>query len=130
FKRVWHLEPSLSDPDVIFAGVEDAAMFKTTDGGATWSELSGLRTHATAARWQPGAGGLCLHTILIDPSNHQRMYIAISAAGAFRSDDGGATWTPINKGLVSKQIPDPTAEVGHCVHRIAMHRSRPRTLFM
>ncbi len=130
FKRVWHLEPSLTDPDVVYAGVEDAAMFKTTDGGASWTELPGLRTHASAARWAPGAGGMCLHTILLDPTNHERMFIAISAAGAFRTDDGAKTWTPINKGLVSAQIPDPTAEVGHCVHRIAMHRSRPRTLFM
>ena len=130
FKRVWHLEPSWTDPDVVFAGVEDAAIFKTTDGGATWNELPGLRTHASARRWQPGAGGMCLHTILIDPTSQDRMFIAISAAGAFRTDDGAKTWMPINKGLVSAQIPDPTADVGHCVHRLAMHRSRPRTLFM
>lgn len=130
FKRVWHLEPSLSDPDTVYAGVEDAAMFRTTDGGQSWHELSGLRTHGTGSRWSPGAGGLCLHTILIDPTNHQRMYIAISAAGAFRTDDGGTSWKPINRGLFSKYIPDPQAEVGHCVHRIAMHRSRPNTLFM
>jgi photosystem II stability/assembly factor-like uncharacterized protein len=130
FKRVWHLEPSLTDPDTVFAGVEDAAMFKTTDGGKTWTELQGLREHGSGSRWQPGAGGLCLHTIVIDPSNAQRMFIAISAAGAFRTDDGGATWTPINQGLRSPHIPDPKADVGHCVHRIAMHRSRPETLFM
>jgi photosystem II stability/assembly factor-like uncharacterized protein len=130
FKRVWHLEPSLSDPDTVYAGVEDAAMFRTTDGGRSWHELKGLREHATGSKWAPGAGGLCLHTILIDPSNPDRIFIAISAAGAFRTDDGGRTWKPINKGLVSQQIPQPTAEVGHCVHRIAMHRSRPKVLFM
>ena len=130
FKRVWHLEPSLTDPDTVFAGAEDAAMFKSVDGGRSWRELPGLRNHETGPQWQPGAGGLCLHTILIDPSNHSRMFIAISAAGAFRTDDGGASWTPINQGLRSKHIPDPTAPVGHCVHRIAMHRSRPKTLFM
>jgi len=130
FKRVWHFEPSLDDPDTVYAGVEDAAMFKSTDGGTSWSELSGLRAHGTGPRWQPGAGGLCLHTILLDPTNPKRIYIAISAAGAFRTDDSGATWKPINRGLVSPYIPDPTAEVGHCVHRIAMHRSRPNTLFM
>ena len=130
FKRVWHLEPSLSDPDTVYAGVEDAAMFKTVDGGQTWAELSGLRTHDTGKHWQPGAGGLCLHTILIDPINPNRIYIAISAAGAFRTDDGGKTWKPINKGLHSAQIPNPTAEVGHCVHRLALHRSRPNTVFM
>ncbi|MGH7581716.1 MAG: WD40/YVTN/BNR-like repeat-containing protein [Gemmatimonadales bacterium] len=130
FKRVWHLEPSLDDPDTVYAGVEDAALFKSTDGGKSWHELSGLRQHTTGSKWSPGAGGMCLHTILIDPSNPRRMFIAISAAGAFRTEDGGATWTPINKGLHSQYIPDPTAEVGHCVHRIAMHHSRPDVLFM
>ncbi len=130
FKRVWHLEPSLTDPDTVYAGVEDAALFRTTDGGKSWHELSGLRKHDTGPKWQPGAGGMCLHTILLDPSNPQRMYIAISAAGAFRTDDGGKTWRPINRGLHSQYIPDPNAEVGHCVHRIAMHPSRSSTLFM
>jgi photosystem II stability/assembly factor-like uncharacterized protein len=131
FKRVWHLEPSLDNPDTVYAGVEDAAMFRTTDGGQNWSEMKGLRTHESASKWSPGAGGLCLHTILIDPSNPKRMYIAISAAGAFRSEDGGESWKPINKGLKSQyELPDPKAEVGHCVHRLAMHRSRPGVLFM
>jgi hypothetical protein len=130
FTRVWHLEPSLTDPDTVYAGVQDAALFKTTDGGQNWQELSGLRRHGTGPNWSPGAGGLCLHTILIDPSNASRMFVAISAAGAFRTDDAGASWKPINKGLVSQGIPDPDAEIGHCVHRLAMHRSRPDTLFM
>jgi photosystem II stability/assembly factor-like uncharacterized protein len=130
FKRVWHLEPSLTDPDTVYAGAEDAALFRTTDAGQTWQELSGLRCHGSGPRWQPGAGGMCLHTILLDPSNPERIFIAISAAGAFRTDDGGLTWRPINKGLRSEYIPDPTAEVGHCVHRIAMNRSRPGVLFM
>jgi photosystem II stability/assembly factor-like uncharacterized protein len=130
FKRVWHMEPSLTDPDTVLAGVEDAAMFKTTDGGGTWHELSGLRCHDSGPRWQPGAGGMCLHTIIVDPANPERIYIAISAAGAFRTDDGGKTWKPINKGLSSEYIPDANADVGHCVHRIAMHPSRPNTLFM
>src|SRR5476649_1114355 len=130
FKRVWHLEPSLTDPDTVYAGVEDAAMFKTVDGGQTWTELHGLREHGSGARWTPGAGGMCLHTIVLDPVNPDRMFIAISAAGAFRTDDGGASWTPINQGLRSSHIPDPKADVGHCVHRIAMHRSRTGTLFM
>jgi photosystem II stability/assembly factor-like uncharacterized protein len=130
FKRVWHLEPSLDDPDTVYAGVEDAAIFKTTDGGESWNELAGLREHGSGPRWQPGAGGMCLHTIVIDPTNPQRIFIAISAAGAFRTEDGGATWTPINQGLKSEYIPDPNADVGHCVHRIALHPSRPDTLFM
>lgn len=130
FKRVWHLEPSPTDPDTVYAGVEDAAIFRTTDGGASWQELKGLREHGSGSHWQPGAGGMCLHTIILDSVHPGRIYIAISAAGAFRSDDAGVTWQPINKGLRSGEIPDGDAEVGHCVHRIAMHPSRPDTLFM
>jgi photosystem II stability/assembly factor-like uncharacterized protein len=130
FKRVWHLEPSLSDPDMVYAGVEDAAIFRSTDAGKSWHELPGLRQHGTGPKWQPGAGGMCLHTILIDPINPNRLFIAISAAGAFRSEDAGQTWQPINQGLHSEYIPNPTAEVGHCVHRIAFHPSRPDVLFM
>ena len=130
FKRVWHLEPSLTDPDTVYAGVEDAALFRSTDGGKSWHELPGLRGHGTGPKWQPGAGGMCLHTIILDPSDPGRIYIAISAAGAFRTDDGGKTWKPINQGLRSQYIPDPTAEIGHCVHHVAMHPSRPGVLFM
>src|SRR6266581_1420070 len=130
FKRVWHLEPSLKDPEMIYAGVEDAAFFKSTDGAKTWTEMPGLRTHESAGGWAPGAGGLCLHTILIDPTNNDRMFIAISSAGVFRTDDAGKTWRPANRGLKSNTIPDQDAEVGRCVHRIAMHPSRPQTLFM
>ena len=130
FARVWHVEPSLTDAETLYAGVEDAALFKSTDGGQSWNELSGLRTHSTGATWQPGAGGMCLHTIVLDPKNEQRMFVAISAAGAFRSDDGGTTWKPINRGLKSEFIPDPDAEVGHCVHRIAMHPAQPNVLYM
>ena len=130
FKRVWHLEPSLTDADTVYAGVEDAALFVSKDGAASWQELSGLRGHGTGPKWQPGAGGMCLHTIILDPSDPNRIYIAISAAGAFRTDDGGKTWKPINKGLRSNFIPDQDAEVGHCVHHIAMNPKRPGVLFM
>ncbi len=130
FKRVWHLEPSREDPDTVYAGVEDAALFRTTDGGRSWHELAGLRGHGTGSQWQPGAGGMCLHTVILDPSNRERIYVAISAAGAFRTDDGGKTWKPINKGLHSLYIPDPTAEIGHCVHHVAQHPTRPEVLFM
>jgi photosystem II stability/assembly factor-like uncharacterized protein len=130
FKRVWHLEPSPTDPDTVYAGVEDAALFRSTDGGQTWQELAELRG-IKGHLWQPGAGGMCLHTIILDPSHAERIFIAISAAGAFRSDDAGRTWRPINRGLKSPyELPDPDAEVGHCVHRLAMHRSRPGVLFM
>jgi len=130
FKRVWHLEPSLTDPDTVYAGVEDAALFRSTDGGENWNELSGLRGHGTGPQWQPGGGGLCLHTIIEHPKNPKRIFVAISSAGAFRTDDGGTTWKPINRGLRSDYIPDADAEIGHCVHHIAMHPSRPNVLFM
>ena len=130
FKRVWHLEPSLTDPDTVYAGVEDAALFRSIDGGQTWQELPELRG-VKGHLWQPGAGGMCLHTIVLDPSHPERIFIAISAAGVFRTDDAGQTWRPMNRGLKSPyELPDPDAEVGHCVHRIAMHRSRPGVLFM
>ena len=130
FKRVWQLVPSPTEPDTVFAGVEDAALFRSPDGGQTWHELPGLRS-AKGHLWQPGAAGLCLHTILLDPADPRRIYVAISAAGAFRTDDGGASWLPVNQGLHSDyEIPDPTAEVGHCVHSLAMHPSRPQVLFM
>lgn len=129
FKRIWHLEPSLTDPDTVYAGAEDAALFRSTDAGQSWHELASLRA-CHGERWTPGAGGLGLHTILLDPTNPQRMYIAISSAGAFRTDDSGQSWAPINRGLRSEYIPDPNAEVGHCVHRIAIHPSRPDVVFM
>jgi hypothetical protein len=130
FKRIWHIEPSHTDPDIVYAGAEDAALYRSADGGQKWTELTGLRQHESGPRWQPGAGGMCLHTIILDPSSPDRIYVAISAAGAFRSDDAGVSWLPINRGLRSAQIPDEDAEVGHCVHRLAMHPTRPDTLFM
>ena len=108
FKRVWHVEPSPSDPDTVYAGVEDAALFRSTDGGKSWQEVSGLRRHPTGSQWQPGAGGLCLHTVLLSPNDPRRIYTAISAAGAFRSDDAGESWRPVNRGLKSEDFsPSP-----------------------
>ncbi|MHB1599678.1 MAG: WD40/YVTN/BNR-like repeat-containing protein [Acidimicrobiales bacterium] len=130
FARVWHLEPSLDDPDTVYAGVEDAALFRTVDGGQSWQELPGLRGHGSGSSWQPGAGGMCLHTIVLDPSDASRLYVAISAAGVFRTSDGGETWTAANRGLRSGEIPAAEAEVGHCVHGLAMHPTRPGVLFM
>lgn len=130
FKRVWHFEPAPDSIDTVYAGVEDAALFKSTDGGLTWSELPALRTNSRGNDWMPGAGGMCLHTILIDPANPRRIYVAISAAGVFRTDDGGESWKVITRGLNSNFLPDPGAEIGHCVHNLSMHPSRPDTVFM
>jgi len=130
FARVWHFEPSHFDRDTVFAGVEDAALFKSTDAGDSWTEVKGLREHGSGSQWQPGAGGMCLHTILLHPTDEQRIYTAISAAGVFATDDGGESWEPRNKGLKSGEIPSEAAEVGHCVHNLAMHPSAPDTLYM
>jgi hypothetical protein len=129
FTRVWHFEPTPDDPDTVYAGVEDAALFRSADGGRTWQELSALR-EVRGEQWQPGAGGMCLHTILLDPCDSGRIVVAISAAGAFRTDDGGESWRPINRGLRSGELPEEDVEVGHCVHRIDRHESRPDVLFM
>ncbi|HMP17840.1 MAG TPA: hypothetical protein PKD72_12505 [Gemmatales bacterium] len=129
FKRIWHLEPSVTDPDHVFAGAEDAAFFESSDGGKSWKELPGLRSNS-GDQWAPGAGGMGLHTILIDEANPQRMFIAISAAGAFRTENGGESWKVITRGLHSQYMPNPEAPVGHCVHRIARHRAKPDTLYM
>ncbi len=130
FNRVWHVEPSPDDPDVVFAGVEDAGLFRSADGGATWTELPALRAHGRGPDWHPGAGGMCLHTVIIDPADTRRMFVAISAAGAFRTEDGGQTWSIATGGLRSEFLPDPGAPLGHCVHNLAMHPDRPDTLFM
>src|SRR5512143_2169447 len=130
FKRVWKLEPSLSEPETVYAGVEDAALFRSSDGGQNWQELAGLRS-VKGNLWAPGAGGMCLHTIVQDQADPGRLFTAISAAGVFRTDDGGQTWKAANNGLKSPyELPDPDAEVGHCVHCIAMHPSHPGVLYM
>ncbi len=130
FKRIWKLEPSLTDPEMVYAGAEDAALFRSNDGGKNWQELPALRS-VKGNLWAPGAGGMCLHTIVQDKADPERLFIAISAAGVFRTDDGGKGWQAINRGLKSAfELPDPTAEVGHCVHSIAMHPAHPGVLYM
>ena len=130
FTRIWQLVPDDADPDTVLAGVEDAALFRTTDGGASWTELPGLRRHPTASSWAPGAGGLCLHTILTDPQGGDRLLVAISSAGVLASEDGGVSWQLATKGLRSDFLPEPEAEVGHCVHKLARHRARPDRIYM
>ena len=132
-EKVWHVEPAGPDqPRVVYAGVEPAALFKSTDDGESWSWMPPLNQHPTAEKWVPGAGGLCLHTIVIDPHDRDRVTVAISAAGVFQTADGGATWNPANNGTRVNFMPDepPTyAEWGQCVHKVVQHPSTPDRLY-
>ncbi len=130
FKRIWHVEPSLTQPETVYAGAEDAAIFRSDDGGKSWSELVGLRTHRSADEWAPGAAGMGVHTIIEDQANPGRMFAAISAAGVFRTDDAGESWEIKSKNLTSNFLPDPTAEVGHCIHKLAIHPEKPDVVYM
>lgn len=129
-KCVWHIRPGRpAEPGVVYAGVDPAGLFRSEDGGATWSEVKSLNRHATRPKWQPGAGGLICHTILLDPSRPRRMYVAISAAGLFRTDDAGRTWQPRNRGVRADFLPTPFPEVGQCVHKVVMAPGRPERLY-
>ncbi|MDD5466298.1 MAG: hypothetical protein PHS96_00675 [Anaerolineales bacterium] len=128
--KVWNITPGRAEePDVLYAGIQPAALFKSTDRGETWALIESLYDHPQRGQWMPGAGGLCLHTILLDPRDAQRMYVAISSAGAYRSDDGGATWQPRNKNVLAEFHPESYPEFGQCVHKMDMHPSRPEVLF-
>jgi hypothetical protein len=129
--QIWQVRPgSSSEPDVLYCGVEPAALFRSTDAGDTWQPVDGLVKHEHRARWQPGAGGLCLHTIIPDPANPDRTLIAISAAGVYRTDDGGETWRARNVGVRAEFLPDKHPEFGQCVHKVVHHPSRPERLFL
>jgi hypothetical protein len=129
-KCVWHIRPGRpSEPGVVYAGVDPAGLFRSEDSGVTWSEVKGLNRHATRSRWMPGKGGMILHTILPDPENPQRMHIAISAAGVFRTDDGGATWQPRNRGTRADFMPNKFPELGQCVHKLALAPGRAGLLY-
>lgn len=128
--KIWHIKPGRTDePGVLYAGVEPAALFKSTDWGESWVLNEGLFDHPHRADWFPGAGGLCLHTIILDPVDPQRMYVAISTGGCYRSDNGGKTWNPYNKNVRADFLPDKFPEYGQCVHKIAMHPSQPEVLY-
>lgn len=126
--RIWHVEPGPADePEVVYAGVDPGALFRSEDRGRTWREAPALAGHPTRERWQPGAGGLCLHSIQALPGG--RLYAAISAAGVFRSEDRGATWRPINRGVRADFLPKKFPEVGQCPHKLLRHPSRPDLLY-
>jgi serine/threonine protein kinase/photosystem II stability/assembly factor-like uncharacterized protein len=130
-KNIWQITPGRpEEPDVLYCGVEPAALFETRDAGETWSLVRGLFDHPHRPRWMPGNGGLALHTILLDPADKQRMYVAISAGGVYRTDDGGSTWAAQNRGIRAMFMPDKYPEFGQCVHKIAMHPARPERLFL
>jgi len=129
-KKLWHICPGReSEPGVVYAGVEPASLFQSDDNGATWREIKSLNEHPSRPNWFPGAGGLTLHSIVLDTSNKNRMWVGISAAGTFRTDDGGRTWTPKNKNVRADFMPDKFPEVGQCVHKLIAHPATPETLF-
>jgi photosystem II stability/assembly factor-like uncharacterized protein len=129
-ERIWHIEPGrASQPQVLYAGVAPAALFRSEDGGETWREMTGLTQHPSRPQWHPGAGGLCLHSIVIDGANPQRLFVGISAVGVFRSDDGGATWSTRNKGTRAEFLPEKYPEYGQCVHKLLGAPGRPDLLF-
>jgi hypothetical protein len=128
--KVWNITPGREEePGVLYAGIQPAALFKSTDRGETWSLIESLYDHPQRGQWNPGAGGLCLHTIVLDPRDPNRMYVAISAAGVYRTDDGGRSWQPRNKNVLADFNPDKFPEFGQCVHKMDMHPSRPDVLY-
>ena len=130
-KQIWQITPGLEDePDHLYCGVEPAALFESRDGGQSWSLVRGLLEHPHASQWNPGNGGLCLHTVLPDPANPKRVHVAISAGGVYRTDDGGKTWNARNKGVTAEFLPNKYPEFGQCVHKIARHPARPDRLFL
>jgi photosystem II stability/assembly factor-like uncharacterized protein len=132
-KQIWQITPNHpTEPDTLYCGVEPAAIFKSSDAGTTWALERGLFDHPHRSQWQPGGGGLCLHTILPDPANDQRMFVAISTGGVYRTDDGGQNWQPRNKGIRAKYLPPDQQfpEWGQCVHKVVSHPSNPNRMFL
>jgi hypothetical protein len=130
-KQIWQIAlPSADRPDALYCGVEPAALFESNDAGETWSLVRGLFDHPHRARWEPGGGGQCLHTILLDPTDPRRMHVAISTGGVYRSEDGGRSWHPRNQGIRAEFLPEKYPEFGQCVHKVVRHPSRPNRLFL
>jgi photosystem II stability/assembly factor-like uncharacterized protein len=129
-EKTWHVEPGRADePGVLWLGAAPGVLFRSDDGGVTWQVNEGLLRHPTREQWNPGAGGMCCHSIQLDPDEPDRLYIGISAAGVFRSEDGGESWTPANKGTAADFMPDPYPELGQCVHKVLLHPARPERLW-
>lgn len=129
--RIWQLvQGAPSQPDTLFAGAEEAGLFVSRDRGMTWQELDGLTKHPSRPGWYPGAGGMCLHTIVVDPGNPRRMWVAMSSVGVFRSEDGGESWTTCNTGLARVPTGQPFPEIGYCIHKMVPDPDNPNTLYM
>ena len=121
-EKTWHIEPGhREEPDTLWLGAAPGALFRTDDGGTSWEPVPGILEHPTREQWQPGAGGMCCHSIQLNPADHRRLYVAISAAGVFRTDDGGETWAPKNAGTAADFLPDTYPPVGQCVHKLLLH---------
>ena len=129
-ERIWHVEPGReSEPGVVYAGAEPASLFRSEDGGETWTEVSALTGHPTREKWQPGFGGLCLHSIVLDPSAADRMWVGMSAVGVFGSADGGKSWSAMNKGVRADFLPDRYPEFGQCPHKVLAQTANPLVLY-
>jgi photosystem II stability/assembly factor-like uncharacterized protein len=129
-RKVWTVEPGHAEhPGRVYAGVERAGLFFSDDRGETWQETSGLTEHPSNKDWAPGGGGLCLHTIVPDPQDPQRLYVGVSTGGIYRTDDGGETWAPKNQGVRADFLPDPTPAYGQCVHKAVLHPDEPQRLY-
>jgi photosystem II stability/assembly factor-like uncharacterized protein len=127
---VWYIEPGRpEEPETLYLGGDPAVLFRSDDGGETWEPNRAILEHPTRDRWLPGAGGLCIHSIQLDPTDMQRMYVGITSAGTFRTDDGGTTWMPKNAGVAAEFLPTPYPEVGQCVHKLLLHPALPNRLW-
>jgi photosystem II stability/assembly factor-like uncharacterized protein len=130
-KQIWQIEPGREgEPDTLYCGVEPAALFVSRDGGETWNLSEGLWNHPQRARWEPGGGGLCLHTILLDPKEQDRIRIAVSTGGMYATKDGGKSWRPSNKGVRAQFLPDKYPEFGQCVHKVVQSKRKPKRMYL
>ena len=129
-RMIWSLAPGAADrPETLYAGIEPAGLFRSTDAGASWEPLTGFNEHPTRSTWAPAKGGLAVHSVQVDPHEPRRLYVALSAGGVFRSDDDGAQWRPLNQGVRAPYLAGDAPPSGHCIHRLLVHPARPGRLY-